>query len=167
MSSGVRVTEAALKLEAQRLNDALKEQNKTGFKWAYTALGFVALVAVSVTWFWFSPFDDKSVSAKTLLLQGDYPSARDECNAAPPSAFKTECLEITSLALDPFEPQVRQTRLKAMGSVYSELMLAEMDINKQNFIAAELRYQELAKQHPNIPQVEFGLGRVLHMRPRE
>ena len=127
--------------------------------------GFCILSAVGVlaSWFWFAPFDAKSGSARSLLLEGRYSEARKECELAPPSAFRMECLEITSIAIDKLTPTVRRARLEEIDSVYSELLLAEMDINKKNYELSQARYAAIAKQNPDIPQLQFGLGRVLHM----
>lgn len=149
--------------------EEVSRPDKPRIKGIYFAYALLLVVGVGASVFWFSPFDAATQSAKSLLLQGDYSGAKLECQTAPPSAFRSQCLEITSLALDDLKPQVRQARLKAINSDYSELLLAEMDINKKNYTSAEARYQSVAAKNPDIPQVQFGLGRVLHMlnKPEE
>lgn len=139
------------------------------FKPLLVGFGALSFLIALVSWFWFVPFDEKSSVAKSLLLQGRYADARKECELAPLSAFRSECLGVTAIALDKLSPAVRQSKLAAIDSIYSELLLAEMDINKKNYALAKARYESIAEQNPDIPQLQFGLGRVSHMlnKPKE
>ena len=144
-------------------------KNATVFKKAHL-LWLLVLTAFALgTWFWFAPFDTNSRAAKALLDQGDYVAASKLCKSIPPSAFREKCLTITSIALDTMEPLVRRAKLNAMDSVYSELLLAEMDINEGKYQTALARYDQVNAKQPDIPQMHFGVGRVSHLlnKPEE
>ncbi len=103
---------------------------------------------------------------ETLLLQGEYQQAQQECQAAPASTDRERCLRITNLMLEPRDVETFYAAANPEDSAYALAVMGEAEASREDFSTAEKHYRDAIQRNPAMAQAYFGMGQIYQMQNR-
>ncbi|QTR54943.1 TIR domain-containing protein [Thiothrix unzii] len=130
----------------------------------WSVILLVLAIVMGLIFYWLS--QKTTPIGETLLQQGEYQQAQQECQAAPASTARERCLRITSLMLEPRDVETFYAAANPEDSAYALAVMGEAEASREDFSNAEKHYQDAIQRNPAVAQAYFGMGQIRQMQNR-
>lgn|GEM_PF-4582360 len=144
--------------------ERIKLNSKRNFISWWRVILFVLIIVMGLIVYWLS--QKTTLIGETLLQQGEYQQAQQECQVAPASDARERCLRITSLMLESRDVESFEAAASREDSAYALTVMGEAAASREDFSNAEKHYQDAIQRNPAVAQAYFGMGQIRQMQNR-